>query len=341
MRRFLVAVASGSLFLLAALCVPVRAEEFPAAPKGFDAKRDNIERGKVETVEYESRSAGSKRKATVYLPPGYSKDTKYPVFYLLHGAGDDETGWTMKGSAAVILDNLYADKKLVPMIVVMPNGFVRGPSPAATLAAALMKRADKDKTGKITREELLAAAGAIFDELDKDKTGKVDEKQLTEAISRILPAAAGPGPGPGGGRGNTAFEDDLLKDLIPYVESHYPVKADAENRAIAGLSMGGGQALNIGLKHLDKFAWVGGFSSALFGASNNLVPDADASKKLRLLWVSCGDTDTLMNASKSFHTALDDKKVPHQWHVDSGGHTWPVWKNDLYLVSQLLFQDKK
>ena len=341
MRRFLVPVACGSLFLLAALCVPVRADDLPAAPKGFDAKRDSIERGKVETVEYDSRSAGSKRKATVYFPPGYSKENKYPVLYLLHGAGDDETGWSKKGAAEVILDNLYADKKLVPMIVVMPYGYVRGPTPGATLAAAIMKRADKDKTGKVTREELLAAAGAIFDELDKDKTGKVDEKQLTEAISRLLPAApAGPGPGPGAGRGNTAFEDDLLKDLIPYIDKHYPTKADAEHRAIAGLSMGGGQSLNIGLKHLDTFAWVGGFSSALFGGSNNLVPDAETSKKLRLLWVSCGDTDSLMTASKSFHTTLDDKKVPHVWHVDSGGHSWPVWKNDLYLVSQLLFQEK-
>ncbi len=339
MKRFLVHVASGSLFLLVVLCVPVRAEEFPAAPKGFDTKRDGIERGKVETVEYESRSAGTKRKATLYTPPGYSKDKKYPVLYLLHGAGDDETGWSKKGAAEVILDNLYADKKLVLMIVVMPYGYVRGPTPAGTLAAALMKRADKDKTGKVTREELIAAAGAIFDELDKDKTGKVDEKQLAEAIGRLLPAPTGPG-GPGGGRGNTAFEDDLLKDLIPYIDGHYPVKADAEHRAIAGLSMGGGQALTIGLKHLDTFASVGGFSSAIFGGSNTLIPDAEASKKLRLLWVSCGDSDNLMNSSKSFHTALEDKKVSHLWHVDSGGHSWPVWKNDLYLVSQLLFQEK-
>ena len=119
------------------------------------------------------------------------------------------------------------------------------------------------------------------------------------------------------------------------------MKTDADHRAIAGLSMGGGQALTIGLKHLDTFAWVGGFSSALFGRPGDLIADpADASKKLRLLWVSCGDTDSLMNASKSFHASLDEKKVPHVWHVDSGGHTWPVWKNDLYLLSQMLFRDK-
>jgi enterochelin esterase-like enzyme len=345
MRRFVGRLAGGSLVLAALLYVSARGDEkpkeLPAAPKGFDTQRDSIERGKVEAVEYDSKSAGGKRRAVVYTPPGYSKESKYPVLYLLHGAGDDENGWTQKGAANVILDNLYADKKLVPMIVVMPNGFVRGPSAAAILAGALVKRADTDKDGKVSREEFLAAAEAIFQELDKDKTGKVDEKQLTEALSRLLPAppaAAGRGRGAGFGFNTDAFENDLLKELIPYVESHYPVKADAEHRAIAGLSMGGGQALGIGLKHLDKFGAVGGFSSAIFG---RVAPDESAAKKLRVLWVSCGDTDTLMNASKSLHTSLEEKNVPHVWHVDSGGHTWPVWKNDLYLLSQMLFRDEK
>ena len=98
--------------------------------------------------------------------------------------------------------------------------------------------------------------------------------------------------------------------------------------------------LGIGLKHLDEFAWIGGFSSALFGNRGNLVSD-DAAKKLRLVWLSCGDQDRLMDASKSLRSTLEEKKVPHVWHVDSGGHEWPVWKNDLYLLSQMLFQDKK
>jgi enterochelin esterase-like enzyme len=177
----------------------------------------------------------------------------------------------MKGSAAIILDNLYADKKLVPMIVVMPNGFT---SP------------------------------------------------------------------PGAKKSNAAFEDDLLKDVIPYVESHYPVLAEREQRAIAGLSMGGGQALRIGLKHLEVFAWIGSFSAG--GTVANLLPDAEtANKQLRLLWISCGDNDGVMKNSKNFHATLEDKKVNHLWHVDTGGHEWPVWKNDLYLLSQLLFREKK
>src|SRR5262249_19618296 len=98
----------------------------------------------------------------------------------------------------------------------------------------------------------------------------------------------------------------------------------------------------IGLKHLNKFAWIGGFSSALFGNQANLIGDPDAAKKkLRLLWLSCGDEDRLMDASKSFHTLLEKKNLGHVWHIDSGGHTMPVWKNDLYLLSQMLFRDKK
>src|SRR5438067_652735 len=147
------------------------AQTLPPAPKGFDQPRDNAPQGKVETVEYDSKSVGSKRRLVVYLPPGFSKDAKYPVFYLLHGAGDDETGWQKKGSAPTILDNLYADKKIAPMIVVMPFGFT-----STT----------------------------------------------------------------GGKKSNAGFEDDLLKDIIPFVESHYAVKTDREHRAIAGLSMGGG-----------------------------------------------------------------------------------------------------
>jgi enterochelin esterase-like enzyme len=310
------------------------------APSGFASRRDGIERGKVETVEYDSKSVGDTRKMMVYLPPGYSKDTKYPVFYLLHGAGDNEGGWTRTGSANVILDNLFADKKIAPMIVVMPNGSPQGPRPGTVLAGTIMKRADADKNGIVSREEFLAAAEALYKDLD---TGKLDEKQLAAGLNRLMPAPRAQG-GRGRGLGDfvSGFENDLLKDIVPYVESHYPVQTDREHRAIAGLSMGGGQALTIGLRHLDQFAYVGGFSSALFGNTSALVSDpATASKQLRLLWLSCGDEDRLMDASKNFHASLEEKKVPHLWHVDSGAHTWPVWKNDLYLIAQRLFRDEK
>ena len=343
MRRFLrhLVVGSAVVFLdpLAHAWGQTDSKLEPA-PSGFASRRDGVERGKVETVEYDSKSVGDTRKMTVYLPPGYSKGTKYPVFYLLHGAGDNEGGWTRNGSANLILDNLFADKKIVPMIVVMPNGSPQGPRPGTVLAGTIMKRADADKNGLVSREEFLAAAEALFKDLD---TGKLDEKQLAAGLNRLMPAP----PGQGGrqrGLGDfvSGFENDLLKDIIPYVESHYPVLADREHRAIAGLSMGGGQALTVGLRHLDHFAYIGGFSSALFGNTSGLVSDpAAASKQLRLLWLSCGDEDRLMDASKNFHASLEQKKVPHLWHVDSGAHTWPVWKNDLYLLAQRLFRDDK
>ena len=226
------------------------------------------------------------------------------------------------------------------MIVVMPNGSPQGPRPGTVLAGTIMKRADADKNGIVSREEFLAAAEALYKDLD---TGKLDEKQLAAGLNRLMPAPRAQG-GRRRGLGDfvSGFENDLLKDVIPYVESHYPVQTDREHRAIAGLSMGGGQALTIGLRHLDQFAYVGGFSSALFGNTSALVSDpAAASKQLRLLWLSCGDEDRLMDASKTFHASLEQKKVPHLWHVDSGAHAWPVWKNDLYLLSQRLFRDDK
>ncbi len=256
---------------------------FPPAPSGFDTRREGIERGKVEAAEYDSKTVGIKRRMMVYMPPGYSKNQKYPVLYLLHGIGGNESNWTRTGKADIILDNLYAEKKAVPMLVVMPNGRASAePAPANPL-----------------------------------------EGNPFEAYA--------------------AFEKDLLNDVIPYIESHYSVQADREHRALAGLSMGGGQSLNFGLRNLDSFAWVGGFSSApnTQPARELISEPAVVKEKLRLLWVSCGDKDGLMNISKPFHEALTQMGVPHVWHVDSGAHTWLVWKNDLYLVAQLLFKDKK
>jgi enterochelin esterase-like enzyme len=137
-----------------------------------------------------------------------------------------------------------------------------------------------------------------------------------------------------------ALEQDLLDDLIPFVESHYSVNADREHRALAGLSMGGGQTLNFGLGNLNTFAWLGAFSSAPnTKPAAELVPDPEeTARQLTLLWVSCGNQDGLMNISQGVHRYLAEKRVPHIWHVDSGGHTWQVWKNDLYLLAPLLFR---
>lgn len=256
---------------------------FPPAPEGFDKPREDIPRGKIEMVEYDSKTVGTRRNMMVYTPPGYSADNHYPVLYLLHGIGGDETEWYKNASPQVILDNLYADKKLIPMIVAMPNG-----------------RAEKNDR----------AEGDIF---------------APEHVQAFAD-----------------FEKDLLGDVIPFMESKYSVKKGCDSRALAGLSMGGGQSLNFGLAHLDVFAWVGGFSSAPNTKTpEELVPDpAETAKELKLLWISCGDKDGLIRISQDLHQYLKKNNVPHIWHVDSGGHDFAVWKNDLYWFSQLLFQEK-
>lgn len=136
------------------------------------------------------------------------------------------------------------------------------------------------------------------------------------------------------------FEKDLLNDLIPFIDHNYPVLADKEHRAIAGLSMGGGQSLNFGLGNLDKFAWVGSFSAAPnTKAPQELVPDAELTKKqLKLLWISCGASDGLITFSKRTHEYLAEKNVPHIYYIEPGVHDFKVWKNGLYMFSQLIFK---
>lgn len=251
------------------------------APTGFDTLRAGIPHGKIDTVTYASETVGTQRKALVYTPPGFSKKKKYPVLYLLHGIGGDEKEWLNGGKPQVILDNLYADGKIAPMIVVMPNG-----------------RAMKDDRA----------------------TGNIMAPDKVQAFA--------------------TFEKDLLNDLIPFVEKKYPVLTDREHRAIAGLSMGGGQSLNFGLGNLEQFAWVGGFSSAPNTKKpEELVPDPEAARnKLKLLWISCGAGDRLIGFSKRTHDYLAEKNVPHIYYIEPGVHDFKVWKNGLYMFSQLLFK---
>jgi enterochelin esterase-like enzyme len=131
----------------------------------------------------------------------------------------------------------------------------------------------------------------------------------------------------------------LLKDIIPYVESHYSVIADRDHRALAGLSMGGGQSLNIGLTHVGTFAYVGGFSSAPNTRSPaELVPDPKVPKQLKLLWLGCGNRDGLIFISQGVHNYLKEKGVPHVWHVDGNAHDGTEWGNNLYLFAQHVFK---
>ncbi len=139
-----------------------------------------------------------------------------------------------------------------------------------------------------------------------------------------------------------AFERDLLDDLVPHIDQNYSTNATRESRALAGLSMGGGQSLNFGLSHLETFAWVGAFSPAPNTKSvAEILPDPEAAtRRLRWLYVSCGDKDRLFDVSQRVHAGLDERKVPHTFHViKGGGHDFPVWRADLYRFASRVFRD--
>lgn len=238
----------------------------------------DVPHGAVRQHTYFSKSLGRVRELAVYTPPGYDKqaDARFPTFYLQHGSGDNQATWVAHGKAHWILDNLIAQGKARPMVIVMMDGH--------------------------------AAIGG----------------------------------GPGGPQNNTtAFERDLLEDVMPFVEASYRVKTDAANRAIAGLSMGGGQSLTVGLNHLDKFAWVAGFSSSAPSreAVTSLLNDpAGANAKLKLLWIGVGKDDFLLQRNQEFIAALKEKDIRYEWHLTEGNHSWPVWRLYLAELAPKLFQ---
>jgi enterochelin esterase-like enzyme len=258
---------------------PDDVQAYPDPPDSVAANRPEVPHGKLEMIEYDSKTVGTTRKMQVYTPPGYSPRKKYPVLYLLHGIGGDETEWERFATPNLLEDNLLAERKAVPTIIVMPNG-----------------RAQKDDR----------PIGNVY---------------------ATAPAFA-------------AFEQDLLQDVIPAIESRYSVRSDRQHRAIAGLSMGGGQSLNFGLAHLDTFAWIGGFSSAPnTKPPTELLPDPSVARKnLKLLWLSVGNKDGLIGISQGVHAYLKKNGVPHVWNVDGHAHDPTTWRNNLYYFLQKVFR---
>jgi enterochelin esterase-like enzyme len=248
----------------------------------YDAK--DVPHGEVRALWYHSKVTGKPRRAFAYTPPGYdaAADTRYPVLYLQHGAGEDERGWTTQGRANFILDNLIAAKKARPMLVVMDNGYA-------------------DRVGQPAR---------AFD--------------------------------------FRAFEEVLTGELIPKVDATYRTLADRDHRALAGLSMGGMQALQIGLTHPDLFASVGSFSGPPLGgfdvktSYNGAFGDAEAfNKKVRLLWLGAGSAEERFAASvKAMHGALDKAGVKHVVFESAGtAHEWQTWRRSLHDFAPRLFRD--
>ena len=239
----------------------------------------DVPHGVVHLHTYFSKSLGHPRDLAVYTPPGYEQqpDARFPTLYLQHGSGDNQATWTVHGKAHWILDNLIAQGRAKPMVIVMADGH-----------------------------------------------------------------AVVPGFGMGAFQNNTtAFEHDLLEDVMPLVEANYRVKTGAADRAIVVLSMGGDQSLRIGLTHPDRFAWVGGFSAAAPSREvlGNALDDADGlNQKLRLLWIGCGKDDFLLKRNEEFMALLKEKNVRFDWHPSDGGHSWPVWRIYLTELAPKLFQ---
>jgi enterochelin esterase family protein len=226
---------------------------------------------------------GAARSAWVDTPPGYARGKdKYPVHYLLLGSGDTEGGWVTIGRANAILDNLIAERKAVPMVVVMPFGH--------------------------------AQPGAGF--------GPVPETSDRELFTR-----------------------DLLEDVMPMVEHAYRIDRRPEMRAIAGLSMGGGQSLDIGLTHPDRFRWIGVFSAGIREGSDpesrfrEAFADPKATnKKLKLFWIACGKADTGFGRAQQLDSLLTKHGIEHVFVASEGAHVWRNWRSYLNQMTPLLFR---
>lgn len=256
--------------------------DVPGASPAIYTERD-VPHGTVALELYWATTINRTRGLYVYLPPGYAHSTAtYPVLYLLHGAGGYEGSWWGSGRMNLIMDNLIADGKAVPMIVVMPNGHVTS--------------------------------------LDANRSG--------QSLSRNI----------------AAFEADLLTDIIPFVERTYRVRTDRESRALAGLSMGGGQTVGVGLKHLELFAWFGPFSAAVHTMKfeeqfPKLIVNAPATNdKIRLLWIACGKDDFLFAANNALAAALTRGGIRHTYVTSDGGHSWMNWRPYLAGFASQIFQ---
>ncbi|HVQ65327.1 MAG TPA: alpha/beta hydrolase-fold protein, partial [Terriglobia bacterium] len=268
----------------------------------------NVPHGSVAAVSYYSTSLGTWRRLHVYTPPGYEAgNDKYPIFYLLHGAGDSDDSWTSVGRANLILDNLIAAKKAKPMVIVMTAGHT-------------------------TRAQGAGGGGGFLSATDD-------------------------------------FAKDFVTDVMPLVEKRYRVMTDRAHTAIAGLSMGGSQTLNIAIPNLQRFAYVGVYSSGLIGEvggaggrggrgaapapdpapavpnpnsweNRNLatLDNAALKKGLKLVWFSTGKDDGLITTTRATVDMLKKHGFNVVFEESPGGHTWINWRNYLNIFAPQLFQ---
>jgi enterochelin esterase-like enzyme len=252
----------------------------------------DVQHGDIRNRIYFSKTTGTWRRLNIYTPPGYDKSGKeqYPVLYIQHGGGEDERGWAVQGKTDIILDNLIAEGKAKPMLVVIPNGNVSRPG---------------------------TTAGGYND----------------DAMN--------------------VFKEELVGSIIPFVESNYRVKPGAADRAITGLSMGGGQAFYTGLRNTNIFANVGVFSTGLFGGISQqpgTVFDAEAvipgiltnpqvfNSKLKVFYISVGEQDPRIEPTRKLVQTFKEKGVNVEFASFPGAHEWQVWRKSLHDFAQRIFK---
>jgi enterochelin esterase family protein len=252
-------------------------------------KIKDVPHGEIISRIYFSNVTGSWRNMNIYVPAGYNSSVeKFPVLYIMHGGGEDERGWAVQGKTDIILDNLIAEGKAKPMIIVMLNGNVTKPG---------------------------MTAGGYND----------------EAMN--------------------LFKEELLGSIIPFVESNYRIKADAADRAIAGLSMGGGQSFYTGLRNTEVFGSVGVFSTGLFGGISGqssfdpekVIPGLTSNpgsfnKKLKLFYISVGEQDPRIEPTKNIVKTLQGKGLKVEFASFPGAHEWQVWRKSLNDFAQRIFK---
>ena len=261
--------------------------------KGIDFyETKDVPHGDIRNRTYFSKTTGTWRRLNIYVPPGYDKNkkSKYPVLYIQHGGGEDERGWAVQGKTDIILDNLIAEGKAKPMLVVIPNGNVSRPGMS---------------------------------------TGGYNDEAMA------------------------VFREELFGSVIPFVESNYRVKPGAANRAIAGLSMGGGQAFYTGLRNTDMFSNVGVFSTGLFGGIGRqpgaafdpetvipgiLTNPESFNNKLNVFYISVGEQDPRIEPTRKLVQTFRDKGLKVEFSSFPGGHEWQVWRKSLNDFAQLLFR---
>jgi enterochelin esterase family protein len=299
--------------------------EIPSADQDFFALK-NVPHGQLREIQYYSNTSKSVRRAYIYTPPDYEKNTKakYPVLYLQHGMGENETGWGNQGHANLIMDNLIAEGKAVPFIIVMENSSMNfsfgGPRPGGP------------RPGSIPGQATAAPNAA------------------PPTPPAAQPAAPGQGPQGQGAQGNRPrgpmggfnmagqFERILIDDLIPFVESNFRVIADQSHRAMAGLSMGGMQTKSIVIANPDKFAYVGMFSSGTFTPSE-MTKMEPFKKNGKLVFMSFGGREG--GASRIGDAAEEWNKVNIKgvsYVSPETAHEWHSWRRSLYQFAPLLFK---